>query len=90
MTKCILSASLVGAVLLPASFAQTVPTKDPAIALHRENIEWCDVWYANANKLDKPAVLIVGDSISKGYGGVVERGLAGKAYMARLRLPQLP
>lgn len=54
------------------------------IQLHRECYEWCDVWYANADKADKPAVLIVGDSISKGYGGVVEQGLAGKTYMARL------
>ncbi len=55
-----------------------------AIPLHRENIEWCDVWYPNANKTDKPAVLIIGDSISRGYGSAVEKGLAGKAYMARL------
>lgn len=49
-----------------------------AIPLHRENIEWCDVWHANANKTDQPAVLIIGDSISKGYGGTVEKGLAGQ------------
>ena len=84
MKQHIFYASLVGFVLLTASLAQTVAQQDTAIPLHRENIEWCDVWYANADKSDKPAVLIVGDSISKGYGGVVERSLAENAYMARL------
>jgi hypothetical protein len=69
-----------------ANVAYSDPSRANADAtpLHRENIEWCDVWYANANKTDKPAVLLIGDSISKGYGGTVEKGLAGKAYMARL------
>jgi lysophospholipase L1-like esterase len=76
---------MLGAMLLPAARAQA-PAPAPAapIPLHREAIEWSDAWYANADKSDKPAVLIIGDSISKGYGGVVEQGLAGNAYMARL------
>jgi hypothetical protein len=84
MKKTIFSVMLLAAALLPAGCVQTVTSKDTAIPLHRENIEWCDVWYANTTKADKPAVMIVGDSISKGYGGVVEQSLAGKAYMARL------
>lgn len=70
--------------LANVAYSDPSGAKTDAIPLHRENIEWCDVWYANANKTDKPVVLIIGDSISKGYGGTVEKGLAGKAYMARL------
>lgn len=78
MKTALLFVVFLGTVRLSAA------TDDTAIPLHREHIEWCDVWYANAEKADKPAVLIVGDSISKGYGGIVEHSLAGKAYMARL------
>jgi hypothetical protein len=51
---------------------------------HRENIEWCDVWMPNADKHDKPRVLLIGDSICRGYSADVERRLAGTAYVARL------
>lgn len=76
--------SLASALLLSAGCVQTSVTKEAAIPLHRECYEWCDAWYANAEKTDRPAVLIIGDSISKGYGTVVENSLAGKAYTARL------
>ena len=71
MKKTIFPVMLLAAALLPAGCVQTATSKDIAIPLHRENIEWCDVWYANTTKADKPAVLIVGDSISKGYGGIL-------------------
>jgi lysophospholipase L1-like esterase len=38
----------------------------------------------NADKSDKPRVLLIGDSICQGYSGTVEMALAGKAYVARL------
>jgi hypothetical protein len=50
----------------------------------RERIEWADIWVTNANKDDLPRVLLVGDSITRGYFGEVEKHLAGKAYCARL------
>lgn len=60
--------------------AQTVTAEEPV----REGIEWSDIWVTNANKGDLPRVLLVGDSITRGYFGEVEKRLAGKAYCARL------
>ena len=50
----------------------------------RERIEWIDIWVTDADKNDLPRVLLVGDSITRGYFGNVEKHLAGKAYFARL------
>jgi len=50
----------------------------------REPIEWLDIWVTDADKNDLPRVLLVGDSITKGYFRKVEKRLAGKAYCARL------
>lgn len=50
----------------------------------RERIEWIDVWVTDADKTALPRVLLVGDSIARGYFGGVEQQLAGKAYCARL------
>ena len=54
---------------------------DPAL---RENIEWCDIWVTDADKKDLPRVLLIGDSITRGYFKNVESLLKGKAYCARL------
>ena len=48
-----------------------------------ERIEWSDVWVVNANQDDLPRVLLVGDSIVKGYYGDVEKALDGQANFAR-------
>jgi lysophospholipase L1-like esterase len=48
-----------------------------------EPIEWSDIWIANANKDDRPRILLVGDSITKGYYPAVETRLSGKANCAR-------
>lgn len=53
-------------------------------AFSRENIEWCDVWLPHANETNLPRVLLIGDSITRGYAPEVERLLAGKAYVNRL------
>jgi len=53
-------------------------------ALLRERIEWCDIWITNADKGDLPRVLLIGDSITRGYFGEVEKALEGKANCARL------
>ena len=50
----------------------------------RERIEWIDIWVTDADKTDLPRVLLVGDSITRGYFGAVEKHLAGKACCARL------
>ncbi|MEN6574975.1 MAG: prolyl oligopeptidase family serine peptidase [Phycisphaerales bacterium] len=52
--------------------------------LIRERIEWCDIWITNADKGDLPRVLLIGDSITRGYFDGVEKALAGKANCARL------
>lgn len=53
-------------------------------ALHRERIEWCDIWHTDAEKAALPRVLLIGDSITRGYFDGVEKALAGKAYCGRL------
>jgi len=50
----------------------------------RERIEWVDIWVTDTNKDDLPRVLLVGDSITRGYFGGTEKLLAGKASCARL------
>lgn len=60
--------------------AQFVSAEEPI----RERIEWADIWVTDADKDDLPRVLLIGDSITRGYFGEVEKHLAGKAYCARL------
>ncbi len=50
----------------------------------REQIEWCDTWVTDADKDDLPRVLLLGDSITRGYFKDVETRLAGKAHCARV------
>jgi hypothetical protein len=54
-----------------------------ALAAEMESIQWTDVWISNVDKHDKPRVLLVGDSITKGYYEGVAKRLAGKAEVAR-------
>lgn len=50
----------------------------------RERIEWLDVWVPGNDVADLPRVLLVGDSITRGYYKSVEEKLAGKAIVCRL------
>lgn len=68
-------------ILLPLLFI--VPFVSAAEPV-RERIEWIDIWVTDADKADLPRVLLVGDSITRGYFSEVEKHLAGKAYCARL------
>lgn len=68
---------LVFLVLASAAAAQTKPAV-------REDIEWLDVWLPNTNSPDLPRVLLIGDSITRGYGPQVEADLKGKAYVGRM------
>lgn len=56
----------------------------PEAQIHREAIEWCNVWIPSVNKTDMPEVLMIGDSITKHYYKSVEKKLEGKAYSANL------
>ena len=62
------------------SIAQLLSAQEPI----RERIEWADIWVTDADKDDLPRVLLIGDSITRGYFGGVEKALAAKVYCARL------
>jgi len=64
--------------------ACVAPTNLHGADLIRERIEWCDIWITNADSNDLPRVLLIGDSITRGYFGGVEKALDGKANCARL------
>ena len=70
---------------LAAAFAIHVAAADPKTAMPSlESIEWCDIWISHANETNLPRVLLIGDSITRGYYPDVEKRLAGKAFVARL------
>ena len=48
-----------------------------------ESTEWNDIWVYDATQNDLPRVLLVGDSIVRGYFDAVRKDLTGKAYCAR-------
>jgi len=52
--------------------------------ISREAIEWCNIWIPDANDTTLPRVLLIGDSITGGYGPKVADALKGKASVARL------
>jgi lysophospholipase L1-like esterase len=56
----------------------------PATDFPRESIEWCDIWIPHSNENKLPRVLLLGDSITRGYRPEVEKRLNGKAYVAQL------
>lgn len=75
---CLLAITAAAAVLLSGGFVRgDYPPPQ------RERIEWCDIWFTDADKTDLPRVLLIGDSITRGYFGPVEERLAGKAYCGR-------
>jgi hypothetical protein len=53
-------------------------------AVQRETIEWCNLRWENTNDQKLPRVLLIGDSISVGYGAVVKERLKGKANVDAL------
>jgi lysophospholipase L1-like esterase len=50
----------------------------------REDTEWLDVWLPDTNARGLPRVLLIGDSITRGYYPEVQAQLKGQAYVARL------
>ncbi len=73
---------LMVAAMVAMGTCLTGPSEGPR--LMREDVEWLDVWLPDANASDRPRVLLIGDSIARGYGPEVERRLQGRAYLARL------
>lgn len=73
--------ALATAVLLLT--AHTTTAADPPRVV-RENIEWLDVWVPGNGVKDQPRVLLIGDSITRGYYKAVEDNLKGKAVVCRL------
>ena len=59
-----------------------IHAQEPHIS--REAIEWCNVWIPDANSTKLPRALLIGDSITGGYGPKVADELKGKASVARL------
>src|SRR3954469_19453230 len=63
--------------------APTAPAAEPPRVV-RENTEWLDVWVPGNAVKDQPRVLLIGDSITRGYYKAVEDTLKGKAVVCRL------
>jgi hypothetical protein len=80
MTKHVLLAFAFITCLAPFAGAET-PAYPPAA---HESIEWCDIWISHANETNLPRVLLIGDSITRAYHPLVEKNMAGKAYVGRL------
>lgn len=74
------SLTLAGMVIVAA----TAGTRAAEPQIAREAIEWCNIWIPDANETTLPRVLLVGDSITGGYGAKVADALKGKASVARL------
>ena len=49
--------------------------------MQKERFEWIKSWCDNADKTDKPRVLLVGDSIAEGYQGIVRELLSDVCYV---------
>ncbi|HEX2999481.1 MAG TPA: SGNH/GDSL hydrolase family protein, partial [Armatimonadota bacterium] len=52
--------------------------------LVREKYEWSNIWWDCADDKNLPRVLLIGDSISVGYGPTVTKLLEGKYHVDRL------
>ena len=66
----------------PTVLAEAQP--DGSAKQRLEAIEWCDLWQPNQTKSGLPHVLLIGDSITRGYYPVVQKQLEGKALVDRL------
>jgi lysophospholipase L1-like esterase len=69
--------------LVALLLAAPSPAADPPRVV-RERIEWLDVWVPGNDDTKLPKVLLVGDSITRGYYKGVEEKLGGKAVVCRL------
>jgi hypothetical protein len=67
--------------LLLVAVAMPLMAQDKII---REDIEWVDVYMPNTNNSALPRILLIGNSITRGYYPEVVKLMDGKAYVARL------
>jgi lysophospholipase L1-like esterase len=82
INRAVLAVAVIAlAVFFAASWGAAGPK---ARAIKREGTEWCDVWMPDSNQSNVPRVLLIGDSITRGYFPAVEALLQGKASCARL------
>jgi len=49
-----------------------------------ERYEWCDFWWEETDKDDKPRVLLIGDSITRDYRSTVNELIKEKGYVDML------
>ncbi|MES2375557.1 MAG: SGNH/GDSL hydrolase family protein [Bacteroidota bacterium] len=77
--KLKLSVTLTALLLFAA--AMPLMAQDKII---REDIEWVDVYMPNTNNSALPRILLIGNSITRGYYPEVVKLMDGKAYVARL------
>lgn len=75
---------VVAVLMCSISFAAMSQTNLSKLKVIREGTEWCDIWIPSATSDALPRVLLVGDSITKGYYNSAARNLKGKAVCARL------
>ena len=68
----------------PMSTEVPAATAAQGSTVSREDIEWLDVWLPQTSDRKLPRVLLIGDSIARGYYPEVEKALAGRAYVGRL------
>ena len=74
--------STIFTALLTAALLLSAPT--PAEEIVHEKYEWSDMWVTNADvETGSPRVLLVGDSIVRGYYGSVEKALGEGVNCAR-------
>jgi lysophospholipase L1-like esterase len=71
-------------LVLAATIASTAVIQAAEPHISREAIEWCNIWIPDTNETNLPRVLLIGDSITGGYGPKVADALKGKASVARL------
>src|SRR5690349_2170456 len=72
---------LIATLTISSVISATAQSKKAPV---RESIEWLDVWLPNTNDSGLPRILLIGNSITRGYYPEVQKALAGKAYVARL------
>lgn len=71
-------------LLLSAALMVVSPVSAQEPRIVREAIEWLDVWIPGNNTKDTPKVLLIGDSITRGYYKTVEDSLKDSAIVCRL------
>ena len=74
--------ALIGVLVVGVADTRGAEPAGPRVI--RESIEWLDVWVPGNNTKDVPKVLLIGDSITRGYFGTVENQLKGSAIVCRL------